>query len=86
MGAQGCRLTVSCRPYNCISFICDTIEDSLLPQQKNHFYHLENQLRSIYRDFSEHYQGAAMTGLLLQQQRLDGQSFFAPRPNCQLSC
>jgi len=80
---QGCLLPVAERPYNCISFICDKIEADLSPEELARFYELELQLRSLYFEFSERYLGAAMTGLLLQEQRLAGRSFFtlkAPSP------
>ena len=73
---KGCLLPVSTRPYNCVSFICDKIENDLKPQELESFYQLEKQLRALYHEFSERYLGAAMTGLLLQDQRLVGRSFF----------
>lgn len=74
---QGCLLVVESRPYNCISFICDTIEDVLNDEERRHFYALDQQLRQLYQEFSGRYLGAAMTGLLLQEPRLSERSFFA---------
>lgn len=80
LGPQGCLLPAGRRPYNCISFICDIIE-SVLPDNKlAEFYALEGKLRHHYLDIAGRYQGAAMTGLLLQQQRLQGRSFFTLKP------
>ena len=76
---QGCLLAIESRPYNCITFICDTIEDALTDQDKQQFYDLDQQLRELYQEFSRRYLGAAMTGLLLQTPRLAGQSFFTLR-------
>lgn len=73
---KGCLLPVAQRPYNCISFICDKIEAGLKADELARFYQLEKQLRALYHEFSERYLGAAMTGLLLQDQRLAGRSFF----------
>ncbi len=73
---KGCLLPVTERPYNCISFICDKIETDLTRDELAQFYALERELRTLYFEFSERYLGAAMTGLLLQDQRLAGRSFF----------
>ena len=76
LGLRGCLLDVERRPYNCVTFICDTIENALSPQDIERFYSLDQQLRTIYLDFAARYRGAAMTGLLLQEQRLAGKPFF----------
>jgi hypothetical protein len=81
LSGEGCRLSVTSRPYNCITFICDRIEDALPQDKKNHFYALDTELRSLYLEFSQRYRGAAMTGVLIFEQRRPGQSFLAS--NCQ---
>jgi hypothetical protein len=84
LGAEGCLLPVSRRPYNCISFNCDIIESSLSCADLNQFYRLEGELRQLYLAVARRYAGAAMTGLLLQYERLRERSFFyllpAPMP------
>ena len=79
LSATGCRLEVEERPYNCVTFICDKIEDSLTAAEKQSFYALDRRLRALYDRFGERYQGAAMTGLLLQEQRLAGLPFLQHR-------
>lgn len=76
LGDRGCLLAVERRPYNCISFICDIIENSLSAADLNEFYRLEGELRRLYLVVAKRYEGAAMTGLLLQYRRLQGRSFF----------
>lgn len=76
LGPRGCRLEVGLRPYNCVSFICDTIEAALRPEQLERFYRLERLLRRHYQEFAARYSGAGLTGLLLQQQRLAGRPFL----------
>ncbi|MFO7765295.1 MAG: hypothetical protein R6V33_02550 [Pelovirga sp.] len=76
---RGCVLPAARRPYNCISFICDIIESSLKAEQVTEFYRLEGRLRQLYLAVARRYQGAAMTGLLLQYGRLQGHSFFSVR-------
>lgn len=78
MARHGCQLTVGCRPYNCVTFICDIIEDQMSREQYERFYETERQLRKLYLAFAKRYQGAALTGLLLCYQRLNGRSFFSP--------
>lgn len=84
LGAQGCLLPPSRRPYNCISFNCDIIESCLSAADLKQFYRIEGELRRHYLALARRYAGAAMTGLLLQCGRLQGRSFFyllpAPMP------
>ncbi len=77
MGDCGCLLRAGSRPFNCVTFICDTIEEQMSLGQCDLFYSLERQLRTLYRAFTERYRGAAMTGLLLHYRRLRGDSFFS---------
>ncbi len=76
LSASGCLLDEARRPYNCVTFICDMIEDSLSAEQVESFYQLDRQLRELYQQFSLRYAGAGMSGLLLQQRRLDGKPFL----------
>jgi len=77
LAENGCLLPASRRPYNCISFVCDRIEENLMPDEIEQFYALEQRLRSFYQEFAVRYAGAALTGLLIQDQRLEGRSFFS---------
>ncbi|PLY00100.1 MAG: hypothetical protein C0622_09465 [Desulfuromonas sp.] len=72
LGPQGCRLAVERRPYNCVTFICDEIEIALCPDQRRRFYSLDSELRQLYLEFSARYPAAAMTGLLIREQRSPG--------------
>jgi len=72
----GCLLPDSRRPYNCISFVCDRIEENLIQEELERFYDLERQLRALYQQFAERYAGAALTGLLIQAQRLGNRAYF----------
>ncbi|MBD1400626.1 hypothetical protein [Pelovirga terrestris] len=76
LGAQGCLLPPSRRPYNCISFNCDIIESCWSDADLKQFYRIESELRRHYLTLARRYAGAAMTGLLLQYARLQGRSFF----------
>ncbi|MCW9049519.1 MAG: hypothetical protein OQK50_04215 [Deltaproteobacteria bacterium] len=76
LGDRGYLLPVEGRPYNCVTFICDTIEAVLPDVDKDRFYELDSLLRKLYQGFPMRYLGAEMTGLLLQEQRLSGRAFF----------
>jgi len=80
LGDRGCLLGIETRPYNCISFVCDIIENSLTSAEVDEFYDLEQQLRSLYQQFSERYLGGGLTGLLLQAERLNGRPFLDRKP------
>lgn len=69
LGDRGCVLAVAARPYNCITFICDSIEDALDTEQRRRFYEIDRQLRALYQEFVQRYRAAAMTGLLIWAQR-----------------
>lgn len=83
LSVQGCTLAVESRPYNCVTFICDKIEDALSDQQRERFYQLDQELRACYQEFSLRYRGAALTGLLIREQRHPGESFFILQPSAE---
>lgn len=76
LGPAGCAVPAAQRPYNCISFLCDRIEDQLDPAGVAEFYRLERALRDCYRAFAARYTGGSMSGLLLAARRLDGRPFL----------
>ena len=70
LGAQGCRLPVAHRPFNCIIFLCDEIDRQLTPGQREHFAGLEADLRRGYHEVAERCPGASLRGLLLGTTRV----------------
>lgn len=76
---QGCSLTVESRPFNCVTFICDSIEDSLDQQDQQTFYLLEQQLREHYTAFDQRYMGSSLQGLLIRSQSMSGSQYLAHR-------
>ena len=76
LGSAGCLLPAEVRPYNCISFLCDKIEDRLSASEVKRFYALEQELRSVYQAFAARYAGGGLSGLLLAAQRLQGRPFL----------
>jgi hypothetical protein len=73
---KGCVLSAEERPYSCISFLCDRIEEQLPLKDVATFYALERELRGLYRAFAERYAGGSMAGLLLTEQRLQKKPFL----------
>jgi hypothetical protein len=76
LGPRGCVHEAGRRPYNCISFLCDKLEERLAAADVAEFYRLDRALRTCYQAFVARYPGGGMTGLLLQSARLDGRSLL----------
>lgn len=74
--AAGCRLAVPRRPFNCVSFVCETVESRLPEADRAAFYALEKELRQGYAELAARYAGAGRQGLLLRAERLGGRGFF----------
>ena len=53
MGENGCLMEPEYRPYNCITFICERVEDLLGPLEKERFYAVERDLQARYKDLEE---------------------------------
>lgn len=79
LNAQGCALRVESRPFNCVTFICDTIEESLSAEDLIKFYSLEQQLREHYIAFDQRYIGSSLQGLLIRSQSMPGSQYLAHR-------
>jgi len=77
MGSHGCTLTVETRPFNCVTFICDKIENRMSASQREEFYDLEHQLRAQYLAFDQRFIGSSMRGLLIRSTRMAGNKFLA---------
>jgi hypothetical protein len=48
LGACGCLMGPEFRPYNCITFICERVEELLGAAEMERFYAVERELRSLY--------------------------------------
>lgn len=78
LGPTGCRLEVSRRPFNCITFICEGILDPLGEAGYDAFHELESQLRRCYLNFDQRYAGSSLRGLLIRGESLAGGAFLEP--------
>jgi hypothetical protein len=76
LGGEGCQMPPGLRPFNCVTFICESIENRLDAGQQQQFYALEQQLRQAYLAFDARYQGSSLRGLLQDGARLAGKAFL----------
>lgn len=73
---KGCSLTVGLRPYNCVTFICSSIEEHMDGADLENLYQLDTQLRSHYLDVDQRYAGSSMRGFLIGSARLGDQNLL----------
>ncbi len=69
LGEMGCRLPVARRPYNCITFFCEILDDRLDPAERKRLRTLDHQLRSQYLIVAERYPVATLRGLWIGLER-----------------
>ena len=77
LGETGCRLPVARRPYNCVTFFCESLDDRLDPEQRALLAALDGSLRCAYQAVAERYPGASLRGLWLAMDRLGRAPVFA---------
>jgi len=82
LGASGCLLNPRRRPFNCVTFLCETVESGLSHFDLENFSTLEKELRNRYAEFESRFAGASLRGLLIRGTTLDGKPFLA-RPGHQ---
>ena len=66
LGRAGCLIQPGYRPFNCITFNCERIEDLLSAEEVSGFYRLERELRRCYQDIRRLFPGNRMDGALLK--------------------
>jgi hypothetical protein len=54
-GGAGCRLAPARRPYNCVIFICDQIDERLADGEQTRLYSLERDLRLLLDRMGERF-------------------------------
>lgn len=79
---MGCRLSVTRRPYNCITFFCEELEGRLAAVDRERLRTLDSQLRSEYQRVASRYPAASLRGLWIAIGRLgDGQLLHSTEPD-----
>jgi len=76
LGDAGCRHDVERRPFNCVTFLCEEVEERLDPSKRASFYHYERQLRQLYAEFDRRYAGSGLCGIFIRAESLAGRSFL----------
>lgn len=79
LGEVRCQFEVARRPFNCVSFLCEALDQQLSPSQREAFYRGEQRLRALYAEFDRRYAGGGLQGLLLRAETLAGSPFLARR-------
>ena len=75
LGEMGCLMDPAYRPFTCITFHCDRLEDLLSPSDLERIRHLEHGLRALCQKLETLFGGRLMQGLLLSCARyLHGES------------
>lgn len=69
LGANGCLMSPSYRPFNCIIFICDSVEERLSPEDVDMSRRFEKELRSHYEAVESLFARRFMHGLLINSER-----------------
>ncbi|HTP65581.1 MAG TPA: hypothetical protein VMJ66_09345 [Geobacteraceae bacterium] len=69
LAESGCIMDPEYRPYNCITFICERIEDGLEPSRKELFYGFEQELRTLYEEFERLFDNSFRYGLMRTMER-----------------
>ncbi|MEJ2469839.1 MAG: hypothetical protein P8Y96_01830 [Desulfuromonadales bacterium] len=76
LGPSGCRLPVRSRPYNCITFFCEHLEERLSNADRLRLRELDRMLRREYQRLADRYPAASLRGLWIAAgQRGDGPLF-----------
>ena len=70
LGDQGCLLPASRRPYNCITFFCETLEEQLGAKDCERLRSLDRRLRNEYLQVAARYPTASLRGLWIALQRV----------------
>lgn len=76
LGANGCFFPPARRPFNCITFNCERVEECLPAAARQRLRLLETALRALYESFAHRYAGAGAQGLLIRAETLGGRPFL----------
>ncbi|MCM0080217.1 hypothetical protein L4X63_01300 [Geomonas sp. Red32] len=61
----GCLMPPGYRPFNCITFNCEVIEDRLPEETVTEFYRLEQELKGVYAELRALFPPTSMDGPLI---------------------
>ena len=70
LGELGCLLPVARRPYNCITFFCEILEDRMSSVDRLQLRKLDRKLRNEYQRIEERHSAASLRGLWIALERV----------------
>ncbi|MBE0599667.1 MAG: hypothetical protein IH614_20695, partial [Desulfuromonadales bacterium] len=76
LAVGGCQLPLGRRPFNCVNFLCESIDARLTAAEKVALQGLESELRGLYAAFDRRYAGSSLRGLLNRAGRLGTRAFL----------
>ena len=79
LGETGCVLPVAKRPYNCITFFCEALEDRLDEVRQQELRSLDRKLRAEYELVEQRYPAATLRGIWIGLERVSGQALLQRR-------
>jgi hypothetical protein len=80
LGESGCRIEPFRRPFNCVTFACEPVLDSLNGECRDEYLRLEKALHQLYLAFDRRFAGSSLCGLFIRAERLAGRPFLACVP------
>ena len=76
LSPAGCLLPPGRRPFNCVTFLCETVDKELCASSRERFAASELRLRRLYGAFDARYAGSSLRGLFIRAERLAGRPFL----------
>jgi hypothetical protein len=76
LGVAGCRLPVRNRPYNCITFFCEALDEQFSTEQGQLLKQTDQTLRATYQAIANRFPIGSLRGLWLASERLGDQPLF----------
>ena len=70
LGEHGCCLPVVRRPYNCITFFCEQLEENLDTEKRRMLRELDQRLREEYQAIADRYRAASLRGIWIALDRI----------------
>jgi hypothetical protein len=79
LGEEGCMLPIARRPYNCITFFCEVLEDRLDNERQKKLRSLDRKLRAEYESVERRYPVATLRGIWIGLERVSGRALLQRR-------
>ena len=74
LGTTGCRIAPSRRPFTCVIFICELIEDRLSSEEVGRLYQVEKELRLLREQVATRFGRLLTKSFLIEMERIDRDS------------